>query len=886
MQTLRTLFVEDRLEDVELIRIIVACEGIELLSTVVMDISDFDAQLQHEWDIILCDFTLVGSNAFDYLKMARSKAIDIPFVVISGSIGEELAVECIKAGATDCILKHNLKRLVQVIRRAIEQQHAIRERKAVEQKLKEAETRFSRAFLLSPVATSISLLTEGTFLDVNEAWLVMFGYTREEVIGKKSTDLGIWADPTQRLRVVKDLFKFGKIKDVEGRFRHKDGGFGVGLCSAETMELGGQACAISLFHDITERKAREDALKLSESRFRQAFKHAAAGIALTNLDGSFISINSTYCKILGYTEEEILDPSFRPRTHPADIEPQRMLMEDLLHHSHRGFVIEKRYYNKTGEIVWVRNSVSLNVGENGEPLHIIRLLEDITERKRGEQTIREQAALLDKTQDAILVTQLDHRLYFVNKGAERLYGWDKSEMLGKKLSGLVFKDPKVYEEALAITKKQGEWIGTLDQVNRSGKEISVESRWTLVRDESGQPASILSINTDVTEKKRVEAQYFRAQRLESLGTLASGIAHDLNNVLSPILMSIGLLKEDAAYATNLRILETIELSALRGADMVKQVLSFARGVEGKRLLIEPGDLIRDVLRILRDTFPKSIALRTKISGRAWSCRGDTTQLHQVLLNLCVNARDAMPGGGTLTMSAENLTIDDQYASIPSHAKPGNYLLLTVSDTGVGIPPALKERIFEPFFTTKEQGKGTGLGLATVQTIVMSHGGFVTVYSEPGQGTVFRIHLPAQSNPGSDTKQNLEAEFFRGAGETILVVDDEASILNITQRTLEAFGYQVLVANDGTEALAIFAEQGNKIAVVLTDMMMPFLDGPSTIQILRKMKPKLNIIATSGLSQQFNFGQETEEGVTRFLSKPYTSQILLKTLHEILHPSPT
>jgi signal transduction histidine kinase/CheY-like chemotaxis protein len=450
---------------------------------------------------------------------------------------------------------------------------------------------------------------------------------------------------------------------------------------------------------------------------------------------------------------------------------------------------------------------------------------------------------------------------------------------------LLLKESSTQFEAAKIQVIQkGEWRGELRQVRRDGAEIIVESRWTLVRDDQREPSSILVINTDITEKKRMEAQFLRAQRMESIGTLAGGIAHDLNNVLSPILMAIDMLKLKATDEASRKWLEVLRTNAERGGDMVRQVLSFARGVEGERVALQPKHLIKEIVKILRETLPKSVEISFRLPEDLWIISADATQMHQVLMNLCVNARDAMPDGGSISISAENTFVDENYARMHIEAKPGRFVLITVSDTGPGMPPEIQSRIFEPFFTTKEMTKGTGLGLSTALTIVKSHGGFINVYSEIHKGSQFSLYLPALDAPGTAEASTLRGDLPLGNGELVLVVDDEESIREITRGTLETFGYAVLTASDGTEALALYADRKNEIAVVLTDMVMPFMDGPATIRALQRMNPDIKIIAASGLMVGHKLGEASIEGVKVFLSKPYTAEKVLKALDQVLRLS--
>jgi CheY-like chemotaxis protein len=369
--------------------------------------------------------------------------------------------------------------------------------------------------------------------------------------------------------------------------------------------------------------------------------------------------------------------------------------------------------------------------------------------------------------------------------------------------------------------------------------------------------------------------------MESIGTLAGGIAHDLNNVLSPIVMAIDMLQLKTTDESSKKWLDVLRANAERGGNMVRQVLSFARGVEGERVALQPRHLIKEIVKILRETLPKSIEINFNVPSDLWMISADATQVHQVLMNLCVNARDAMPEGGSISIKAENVSVDANYARMHIEAKAGRFVVISVGDTGPGMTQETQSRIFEPFFTTKEMTKGTGLGLSTALTIVKSHGGFINVYSELHKGSQFAVYLLALDTPGAVDSATARTNLPLGHGELILVVDDEESIREITRGTLETFGYSVLTASDGTEALALYADKKNEIAVVLTDMVMPFMDGPATIRALQRMNPKVRIIAASGLGTGQRAGEGALEGVSLFLNKPYTAEKLLKTLAQVL-----
>ncbi len=432
--------------------------------------------------------------------------------------------------------------------------------------------------------------------------------------------------------------------------------------------------------------------------------------------------------------------------------------------------LRQRHWTKDGTILEVESTWMEIPFRGGTGVLVINM--DRTALIEAEERARGQAAMLDLASDAIMVRDLDHRVVFWSRGAEQLYGWLDPEIVGQSVTELFVKDQGAFDEAYSATLEYGEWIGSMEEKRKDGREVFVNSRWTLIREADQKPQGILVINTDITEARQLEKQFLRAQRLEAIGTLASGIAHDLNNILSPIMMAVGMLRRDVKEPGAEQMLEIIETSAARGAGVVKQVLTFARGVEGERLALQPKHLLAELSRIMSQTFPRSIEIRTDFMPGLWQVTGDATQLHQVLLNLSVNARDAIlspPVGSERTvgrrlieLQAENVEVDEHFASMNPGAQLGPHVAIRVTDTGSGMSPEIMDKIFDPFFTTKEPGKGTGLGLATVVGIVKSHGGFLTLKSEPGQGTSFKVFLPAVRESGGKTCRKQIPRWWKAA----------------------------------------------------------------------------------------------------------------------------
>ncbi|MGL5059966.1 MAG: PAS domain S-box protein, partial [Microcoleus sp.] len=631
------------------------------------------------------------------------------------------------------------------------------------------------------------------------------------------------------------------------------------------------------FRNVTEQIAAEAVLRESEERYRTLFESIDEGFCTVEMlfDENDTPIDYRFLEV---------NPRFEPQTGLRQAVGKRIL-EMLPEHEQHWFEIYGRIA-MTGEPLRFENEArALNrwydvyayrVGEP-EQRRVGILFRDISDRKLAEQKIQEQAALLDITSDAIFVRDLDHRILYWNQGAKQIYGWLATEAIGQTAYHLLQSNPDQIPKIMPMLLAQGEWQGELHKVTKTGKTVIVEARWTLMRDAADRPQFILSVDTDITEKKQLEAQFYRAQRLESVGTLASGIAHDLNNVLTPILAISQLLRlqQSELTARSQEMLQIVEDSAKRGANMVRQILTFTRGSGGERTLVEVAPLLQEVIKVVRQTFPKSITVREAIPVQFLSqVSADATQLHQLLMNLCLNARDAMPDGGTLTLAVANFEANEIFAQMNLDARVGQYVLIAVADTGTGIAPEVRDRIFDPFFTTKAPGKGTGLGLSTVLGIVRSDGGFVQVASEVGKGTQFKVYLPAIETKAS--RKLPQTQLPDGKGKLILVVDDEEPILQATRIILETHHYRVLTANSGMEAIATYAQHQQQIAVVLLDMMMPDMDGVTVIRILQKMNPEIRAIAASGLMPQYQQNLKSL-GIVTCINKPYTTEELLNNI---------
>ncbi len=529
----------------------------------------------------------------------------------------------------------------------------------------------------------------------------------------------------------------------------------------------------------------------------------------------------------------------------------------------------------------------LGVAERSR-LALLSILED---EKRAGKSLRESEELFRQMTESIdevfwMTDPARHSLLFISSAYERIWG---------RTCASLYQSPEAWEKSLhkddhdrvlseiAAKQARGDFDETYRILRPDGSIRWIHDRAFPVLDASGALIRIAGVAADVTEKKELEAQFFRAQRLESIGTLASGIAHDLNNILAPIMIAGPLIRASLSQEDTDRTLAVIESSVNRGATLVRQLLAFGRGAEGERKALSVEPIIREMAMIAQRTFSKNISIVADVAADISPIFADATQIHQVLLNLCVNARDAMPQGGSLMISARNVGVDAAFAATNPDAKKGDYVVIEVADNGTGMSPEIQDKIFNPFFTTKELGKGTGLGLSTALGLIKGHNGFVTVNSERGKGATFRAYFPAHSSSGTNVASVKAARRTMGHGELILLVDDEENIRDTLRGILVQQGYAVVVAADGVDAISRYVSARNGITLLITDLDMPNMDGVTLIQVLRQISPKLKVIVSSGILR----GRHTNDlrsselaalDVNAILEKPYSADQMLASIH--------
>ena len=664
--------------------------------------------------------------------------------------------------------------------------------------------------------------------------------------------------------------------------------------------IGGFLCLVALVSVAVSRRrlTEQRVLELSSESKRAAeerdrfFTLSLDMLCIANTKGYFKRLNPAFTQTLGWSMDELLARPFFDLVHPDDLAATVREIENLAAGASAHF--ENRYQCKDGlwrVLSWKAvpqpdgtiYATARDVTEHRETEAELRMLNEQLEHRVAERTaeVRQALTTLDATEDAAFIFEPETlRFSYVNQGAVRQLGFTREELLMKTALQIEPKFDEARFREIFAPMVQGKTCTrqfTTVHRHKDGHEIPVEVNIQYVTP-IGERPRFITIARDITERTKNERVAQRSQRLESLGTLAGGIAHDLNNALAPILMGIELLK--AQYPNASRVVDMCQSSANRSAAMVRQLLTFAKGAEGNRVSIQPGHLLRDMAAIINSTFPKNIHLIPKWDANLPTVCGDATQISQILLNLCVNARDAMPDGGTLTLEAQSVDVDPVFAATAPDAKLGKYIMMRVRDSGSGIPPEILELIFDPFFTTKGPDKGTGLGLSTVTGIVKGHGGFLQVYSQSGQGSTFTVYLPAESTRNVVPPAIKTTVEFRGRGETILLVDDEISVREVARAVFERLNFKLVTASDGAEGLIQAAQYRSSVGAIITDVHMPNMGGLAFVRTVRRMLPDIPILVTSGRLEGTDSDAFKMLGVDAVLDKPFTESQLAGALKQL------
>ena len=722
---------------------------------------------------------------------------------------------------------------------------------------------------------AISLMdTSGRFLDANLTVVAQLGYDRDELrtMGFART-LG-----TDALAFVEKQFQRAvrgeTVRYLATGLRRDGTTFRADVINTPLRANGEVVAVLVIAHDIDELESAQCDREALTALFESTLNEISDGIYFLDKDFCFTFVNPRGEELAQSSRDELIGESLWTK-YPLmlgsefGIAYRKALAEQVK------VVVRERYepFGVTLESTVYPTATGLAI-----------YTRDVTIEQQSrqsladkEQRIAAQAALLDSARDAIIVLGLDHAIQYWNRAATDIYRWSAEEVQGRSIRELLYSSPEKFDAATAATLARGEWAGDIEQIARDGRVIVADCRWSLVRNADGLPEAIFAVNTDVTIRREQEARALRAQRMESLGTIAGGIAHDLNNVLTPLLMSVQLLADDETDTAKRATLAVIETSAKRGADMMRQILEYAEGVEGSRINVDVTQLARETEAFCTEALPSTIAVTIDVASDCWNVVGDPTQLGRVLVNLVTNAQAAMPGGGLLRISAENLFVSDPLAlRLPAL---GRFVRIQVEDTGSGMTPQVLDRAFEPFFTTKGVGEGSGLGLASSASIVQNHGGSIQAHSEVGAGTRFEILIPAvASEPGVSAQTSIPtATTPRGSGQLVLVVDDESAIRHSARITLESYGYRAAVVANGAEALDYLERFPSQTSLIVSDISMPVMGGVALLAELDRNIPNLPVLLTSGLS----FAAPDVQGRREFLAKPFTADQLRSAVARLL-----
>jgi PAS domain S-box-containing protein len=885
---LRVLVIEYTMADAELNLHELQQAGFQCRPHVVGTQEEFlDHLRRFHYDIVLADYRLPGWTGMDALLQVRRQGRDIPFILVTGELGEEIAVECIRQGVTDYVLKGHLARLPAVVSRALEEKTLRDARRFMVEALRQSESNSLLLFAHNPLPMWVFEKESLQFQQVNEAAVHHYGYERIEFLQMNVSDIH---PPEEIPRLLKMFHDGSHNEKTPGQWHHrrKDGSLIDVEIFMHSMEYSGRASALMVAQDITERKRGE----AERQKFLALVENSQDFIAVSDLDCNVQYINPSGRALLGMGESDSVHG-----THAQDY----VIAEDILLVRETIFPAilssghwegELRFRHKqTGQALPMDYvGFLLKDPQSGDPILAAAISRDMTERKRVEEERLKFFTLVENSGDFIAVADLNDNIEYVNPAGRALLGMGGADSV----QGTHSQDYVVAED-LALVKdtifpaiySAGHWKGELRfRHYRTGQTIPMDCVAFQVKDlQTGEARYIATVSRDITARRSLEQQLRQAQKFEAIGQLAGGIAHDFNNVIGAILGWAELGEEqagssDAPYAAYFK---KIHSQCDRVTALVHQLLAFAR-----RQFLEPRNLslnhsVQDVLSLLGGVIGKDIELQTILAEDLAVVRVDPTQIEQVLMNLCINSRDAMPKGGRLTIKTRNADFSEVECRHNAALQPGRFAALSVNDTGVGMDAAVRERIFEPFFTTKGTGKGTGLGLATVYGIVKQHGGFILVESEPNRGSTFQVFLPISENvtPAENQPSVVQDLPVRGGTETLLIAEDHEGVREMACATLESLGYQILIAHDGEEAVEMFSTHRDSIALVLLDVIMPRRNGPKTYEAIQAMKPGTPVVFATGYSNETAALNEMVQRGVAVLRKPYSPGVLCRRIREAL-----
>lgn len=635
--------------------------------------------------------------------------------------------------------------------------------------------------------------------------------------------------------------------------------------------------------DITVRKQVEEDLLKSEQRYRATFNIASVGIDVVDSEGRFLEANHTLTQFLGYTADELRERTILDVTHPEDVSLSWDLHAAMVRGETEGYRFEKRYVRKDGAVVWSDTAVSAIRDPDGTYRATVGVIRDITQHKRSEEVRMRLATAVEQAAETVMITDASGAIMYVNPAFVRTTGYSAEEVLGKnpRILRSSRHDGEFYKQMWESITRGKVWTGRLINRKKDGSLFEEDASISPVKDKSGHIVYFVAVKRDITQEALLQTQLFQAQKMEAIGTLAGGVAHDFNNILQVALGYSELILTDEELPRQFRSdLRKIHDSARRGADLVQRLLTFSRKTDINPVPLNLNRRLAELRKMLERTLPKMIDIQLLLGKNISKINADPTQIDQILMNLGVNARDAMPDGGKLIFETSDIVLEEEYAMTHLEAKPGPYVLLKVTDTGSGMSKETLEHIFEPFYTTKPVGQGTGLGLAMVHGIVKQHGGHISCYSAPGRGTTFSVYFPALAGQ-EESGEATAREMPRGGTETILLVDDEEYVRDLGSRILSRAGYEVIVASDGREALEQYRANGREIDLIILDLVMPEMGGEQCLQSLLTLSPSAKVLITSGYALHGPAVGARDLGAKGLISKPFRLEDLLEHVRTAL-----
>lgn len=784
--------------------------------------------------------------------------------------------------------------------RAIGTNFDITKRKNAEDALRQSEEKYASMIKASPDAITLRTLPDCRYIDVNESFTKLTGYSREEVLGKSIEELNILLDSQKHAKVVDNVQQRGDTQDEEFSYRTKAGEVRIGKVSATRVNVAGKDCILSVTRDVTDSKLAEEALRGSEERFRTLVETLRATVLILGPRGEIQFANRAALKLFGRTlEEAVGKTSIELGWNPLDESGNELPLE--MRPSHRVLATGEPVRNEvfgwrrpgSNEMLWTIGDLVPLFGKNGKLEKIVVAFSDITLQKRAAEALRQSeekyAKMIQFNPDAVSLRSFpDLRYLDINKQWVQMFGYSRQEALGKTTGEL----------NIALDTDRLDIVDPLQRGDEvRGKEVPYRTKagecrvaWaSAIQVEVGGRICVLSITRDITEQKdaqealrKSELRIQTIQKMEAVGRLAGGIAHDFNNMLMVVSGQLELLREQLArQPEHIRKIEQAQKASERAASLTRQLLAFSRMQALQPQIVNLSTIVSEMNKLIAPMIGPGIDMETKLEPALGSVKADPAQIEQVIVNLVVNARDAMPEGGRLLLETSNIELDEEHANLHPPMTPGRYVLLEVTDTGIGMDTETQKRIFEPFFTTKPKGKGTGLGLASVYGIVKQSGGFIWVDSAPGHGTTFRMYLPIVAETTEEQKSPKASHKTIADTETILLAEDEPAVRAVARAFLHGLGYKVLEAGSGAEALDIAKKHPHRVDLLLTDMVMPGITGSELAAQITLLRPDTKVTYMSGYSDfKPDQGEQPTDGHT-FVQKPFTRDSLARAIRQAL-----